>query len=411
MSNRQTYCAGVIPPQMVPPLIHFKSATAVSHVPVPGSPATIPFLPHVGAATDSHHALHLLPPRVLSCQSAVKMHCLPVPKYAFIPEDNYDTLNSTSSSTAFKEVSIQGQSLLPSRTFPGQRRQQILLSMYSREATSLVTDPVLDLSLKKKESCADEFSHRESISGSQSCSDIGSRHESKNIDVKSVPLSAVHHSRDTPLSASYSAKRQDIICRVDEADTNTMCQNILEGQLPLCNSKIDEKNFHCTRQGDKVLVHHEQPLCPKFDDSLQVPGETCHQVRSSDSDCSAYVCVKEELGEGAAVDDRKTPQGKAGQQHGLCHMTIKHLEDQKSHLTVVQNQNPHLCDHLSPCHPRQRELQHSPVGDGVNMSSGGHYNTDVASEGDPNGQTVDSASKAGKQKGTFKKDLMKRYCK
>lgn len=405
MSNYPAFCDGSFP-HIASSLAQLRSAAAC--IPDPGppplAPAIIPLLPHIGATPVPHHAFQLLSStHVLSRPSANKCRYLPAPTYAFMRQEIPNNHNITQSSTnplGFQEhIAWRSGCSLPEHS-PRKEMPPRSDNNYS----DLRTNPVLDLSLKKHRSlCSEDVCPSESSSDCHLCSDLVNCLDHTSLDTRTAAVSVVNHSKHLSLSFSQASNHRGVADRIN--DFMVSGSTFLEQHSPACSGS-DNTAWDRT----------EVTVCPKY--SLPVTSGQCletlargyHRVRSSDSNNVGVVYVKEHFikaGDATAWNkdrDREDIQQqtfvKSSSTEGVVYQEIVSSHQRVSH-------SEHAC--LSPSiQPQEQTLS---VGDMTSGSNSGQSYTDAGAECDPTGQLAGNSCQMGKQKGTFKKDLMKRYCK
>lgn len=270
--------------------------------------------------------------------------------------------------------------------------------------SDLRTNPVLDLSLKKHRSlCSEDVCPSESSSDCHLCSDLVNCLDHTSLDTRTAAVSVVNHSKHLSLSFSQASNHRGVADRIN--DFMVSGSTFLEQHSPACSGS-DNTAWDRT----------EVTVCPKY--SLPVTSGQCletlargyHRVRSSDSNNVGVVYVKEHFikaGDATAWNkdrDREDIQQqtfvKSSSTEGVVYQEIVSSHQRVSH-------SEHAC--LSPSiQPQEQTLS---VGDMTSGSNSGQSYTDAGAECDPTGQLAGNSCQMGKQKGTFKKDLMKRYCK
>lgn len=343
-------------PHVAAPFFHFKSAALASHIPDPGSlslnPSIISVLPRVGSAGVPCHAIsQMSPTRVLSHPSAVNLQCLHSPVYAVIPQD-ISSLGSAQSSALLNAARVPGEAFWhPAAVLPRQLGSKaISLSAYGRP--DLVPSSVLDLSLKKEKSPLRE----ESGEDAQSCG---------------KPL---------------------VYSRICDSSP----------QQPACDKT-------------EALMYSKYPAFSRSAGWPQVSAGTRRSVKSCDNSDVAYVCVKEEPFEyGHELTQKDTEPRRIKKLKTFNSLSMAVHEDQKPSFTT---DNDYLglyhSERVYPLLHTQLQAEAAPDEYLAVASSSGLCNAEAESGCEASTQSGDSGSgdQAGRQKGTFKKDLMKRYCK
>lgn len=343
----------------------------------------------VPAITRLDHGLPLLmPTQILPNPSAFNLQYLPSP--CACAQDNAHIYGSLTDH-------LQGDALSP----PEYRLSQLPASKTPCPFIDSATSPVLDLSFKRQEtSFSDECNSPKSTINNHPCSNLNYH---LNLQIPD-DLSTVCHS-----GCNSETQTSPLVHR-----SKRSCSNKLKEYAPQLMDPVDVKCSLPSLCETPTASVCAPPLLPTFRPRTrhQTPVESCCNSYVLLNHPSGHLHVKEEPMDSVCEAIKKEPGlNECEDSAGLLGFSIRCPGDKTPSMHI-----PHHCQNLRQLDlvclhdPGQPQSQTSPLCDSSSVSSG-LGTTDAASDNDASAAGACPGGQSCKLKGTFKKDLLKRYCK